>query len=96
MEDPVTHIDDVAPFTAEDAAKLIASLNPQPNRAERRANTRALRRESSKVIRKQYRADSRQIVAKRAWLRRHYGNPAARQKALVAYFVAENAKRGYE
>ena len=65
-------------------------------REAKRAGDRALKRERSKYIRGQQSMDGKIITDKKAWLKRHYGNPAKRQEALVEWFVIENAKRGYE
>lgn len=92
-------IDEIADFTAEDAEKLaqyLADAPAPPNRAQRRANTRALRKASSQYIRKHQLEDAKLIVRRKAILRRRYGNPKARREALIQWFVLENAKRGYE
>jgi hypothetical protein len=81
--------------------KVMADRRRGPQRAygareARRANERALKRERSKYIRNQQSLDGKIITDKKAWLKRHYGNPARRNDALVSWFVVENAKRGYE
>jgi hypothetical protein len=95
VENPATE-DRLARTQRLTARRQRGPVRLQGAREARRATDRLLTREKSRLIRKQNRIDGRIITDRKAWLKRHHGNPTARREALVTWFVAENAKRGYE
>lgn len=102
MEAPTIDTDpivEVSPEpTPEQLSQFLESIQVSTSigRAQLRANAREIRKATSKLVRAQQLNDSKLVVRQRAKLRRRFGNPAKRREALIAWFVAENAKRGFE
>lgn len=63
-------------------------------RSERRAQLRSQIRAASRRTMRQNVADDRMLKRKRQSLRRQFGSPHARRKALIAWVHEVNGKRG--